>query len=242
MRKLLVYVHGFGGSKYESRFGKALAQEFLATKNVEIWRPRWGAGDPGISAWKTILEFLENTIKHGPSGVIKEIMKLFGRGSKIEKAFLDAQAVGRVFGALLGTKLLPEKIETNRYDKIAIIGFSLGTECTIHGMAVLPKKYFDLLTHVILCGGTVNSRLGILGERRNHLKGKVFNFYSKEDRILQLLFQKVAGFSWKPAGLYPLEDSSLGKSYRLNVGHFEYERALPNILGKSGLNKWINSP
>lgn len=136
-------------------------------------------------------------------------------------------------------KALPRRIENNNYDEIAIIGFSLGTECTIHAMTALPIKYFDLLTHVILCGGTVDSRLGILGERKIHLKRKVFNFYSGEDRILQLLFQKVAESSWKPAGLYPLEDPSLGKSYRFNVGHLEYQMALPNILSKSQLDKWL---
>lgn len=88
MKKLLIYVHGFGGGKCESKLGKAIQHTFFTAKNIDLWMPRWGGGDPKISAWKTALDLLEKTIKHGLPGTAEEIMRLFAGGQILKKPFL----------------------------------------------------------------------------------------------------------------------------------------------------------
>lgn len=107
---------------------------------------------------------------------------------------------------------------------INLIGFSLGT--LVIQYSLMNNYWGDLkLKNVILLGGAADNEYNIWKDCLDHIKGKIYNVYSKDDDILRL------EISATTIGRNPIKCKNKKiTNKKLNLGHGDYMKNLSSIF------------
>jgi len=131
------------------------------------------------------------------------------------------------------TQYIEQIYKKNNNIKIHLYGHSLGANLILHTLIQLYNKKITIESAYLL-GGAANSD-SLLWTQANISCKKIYNFYSKQDLILQHLYQ-IAEVGKKPIGLNPIQKKenkrfSTSSIYNFDVSEFinGHSNYIPNF-------------
>lgn len=134
--------------------------------------------------------------------------------------------------AKLAGKALAGFIKDGVFGKapISLMAFSLGTSVVLHCLLALAKENKTMVHDVVLLGGAAPLEIKLWKKARNAVAGRLVNCYSKNDRILSVLYSST-NFMYA-IGNYEIEIKGV-ENYdvtSISPGHNDYRNKLDKIL------------
>jgi len=226
-KKVIVYVHGYGGNGQESPILEKLNSILSPAKHV-LLPFLWQSGGIGPAVYSDLKdvasEFATDTFKRA---VMNSLRKLFK--SKVKSDFLLSQARSCLLGGVFEKFL---KREIDNVTSVSIVSFSLGTR--------IVHDFLKLCTDLELLS-KINKIIMLAPAMPNNLKAnlasiriikpdfKIEAYYSHNFDLALKVAYPIAGNALRAAGEVGFSDESIYKNVNVNLGHGEYEKLIDFI-------------
>lgn len=106
-------------------------------------------------------------------------------------------------GAQLGRLLI-----NHQYQNLTLVAHSLGCRVIYYALDTLAKNHCLLAANIILLGGAVGNQSKDWEKVAEHIDGKIYNCFSKEDSMLQYVYSSSLVWLSKPIGRYPIDTTN----------------------------------
>lgn len=231
-----IFVNGFMSDEDDN----SLALEWLDGLNTiinpcdQVYLYRWNSG-LDYTKFKNHIPFnsdIKREFKKSINLAVAKLHPIFTIAS-LPLFFLDEWKMANINSIEYG-KLLAEDLKTLNYNKVYLYGHSLGTNLLKNTLIELYKKNLFVEKVFLFGGASCSKDIGDWTNICNITKKGIYNFYTKNDAVLNNLY-KFAEFNSKPIGLEPLFLNNTFKIFNYDVsytvaGHLDYKKNLPTIF------------